>query len=371
MKKHFFTKRLAIAFFLFSFAVAGCDDDNPSDSTDLNSDIPADPGGSAPEVTIGNLSTLIPNVSFITTDGNTERIKVNMSGILDPNTGEAIELTGNQTIFVTEDGVLKGLKITKAGDGNTLKADVVFVVDNSGSMSQEADSIASKIIAFVDYLSTQGLDLEVGVVGYDDDGDVSGALNLTTSSEMSTYLNRYTGTDRTKGFSGTDSAAFEVAAQDYASEISRENGVVGITFADSLFSWRSDAQRVYINFTDEPTQPSYQSWFSSQGICSRWMGKGTIHTVWSGSDTSYYNWVAQYRENPADLSTCTGGTFKQVSYNASDLDLTTLPVTGALAESVLIEFVTKSVSGTHTIKITVTNGTNSDGEKTHEAIVYQ
>ncbi len=378
MGKFLLPKLLLAIIVALSFSLSACDDDNGS--SEPNDDIPADPGGSAPTVTVGNLSKSIPNVAFDKSSGDPKRIQINMGGIKDPVTDTFIELIANETIFVTEDGVLQGIKVTKAGGTSSLSedrtsavlaADVVFTVDISGSMSQEADTIAARIVDFVDFLDNSGLSLKVGIVGYY--GNVRGALNLTDAATLKDFLNRpgKTGTSRPQGFAGSDSAALAQAALGHATAVgnSRENGVVGITFADSLFTWRSSTQRIYINFTDEPTQPDGEYWFSSQGLCDRWTGRGTIHTVWSGGDTSR-TWTPLSQENPYDLSACTGGTWDSVATNASDLDLTTLPVTGVLSESVLIEYETESPDGMHTVKITVKKG-SSDGEKLFEGIFYR
>jgi len=376
MKKQLFSKLLLLAFVIVGLVSSGCDSNDGNGSS--NSDIPADPGGAAPAVTVQNLNTIIPNVSFNALSGNDSRVQINMAGIIDPKTGLPITLTPNGTFFVTEDNILQGLKITKAGS-TTLKADIVFTVDNSGSMGEEADSIANRIVKFADYLQSTGLDLKVGVVGYEY-GPVVGAINLTTASALNTYLNRpgYTGTNRTVGFSGSDASALQTAASTHGSGVYNENGIVGITFADSLFAWRSGAQRIYINFTDEPTQPDGKVWFSSEAFSKRWSGKGTVHTVWSGGDTTSYSqsyWVKLSRERPWDLSKYTGGTFKSVAANASNLDLKTLPVTGALAQSVLVEFLTSNPTGTHTVKLTVTNGQTgagaSDGQKIFSGVKYK
>ena len=97
-----------------------------------------------------------------------------MLGIIDPTTGNPIHftlskggyVTGGANLFVTEDTTLQGIKLTSAGSGATLMADVVFVVDNTGSMGEEADSIANKIIAFSNFLAASGLNVRVGCVGY-------------------------------------------------------------------------------------------------------------------------------------------------------------------------------------------------------------
>ncbi|HXF99421.1 MAG TPA: vWA domain-containing protein [Bacteroidota bacterium] len=343
----------------------GCKKDDSPNASNLNADIPPDPGGSAPATTINNV---VPSASFARTPGNESRIRINLLGLTDPTNGQPINYVANQTVFVTEDGVLKGIRISSAGGTTTLTADVVFTVDNSGSMGEEADSIASKIIEFVNYLQASGLDLRVGVVGYN--GRVTGAMNLTTGSALNSYLTRtgFIGTSRTVGFGGSDSARLESVAATFASGVGGENGVVGVWFADSLFSWRAGAQRVYVNFTDEPTQPNNLVYWSTEGLCARWTPtKGTIHTVYS-ADTAR-TWTRLIAERPWDLSACTGGTSKFLPSNAAGLDLRNLPVTGALASSRLVEFLSANPSIPHTVVITIKTQT-ADGKTTFTNITY-
>ena len=96
-------------------------------------------------------------------------------------------------------------------------------------------------------------------------------------------------------------------------------------------------------------------------MCEKLLGKATVHTVFSEDTTlSSGNWVNLWEERPWDMSKCTGGTVKFVSNDASDLNLIDLPVTGALSNSYLVEYVTSSASGTHTVVITVSTST-ADG----------
>jgi hypothetical protein len=346
--------------------LSGCKkDEGTGNPTNPNSDIPADPGGTAPATVLNNIA---PSASFAKTAGNESRIRVNLLGIINPTNGQPITMTPNGTLFITEDNVLKGIKVSPAGGTTVLTADVVFTVDNSGSMGEEADSVAAKIIEFVNFLQASGLDLRVGVVGYN--GNVTGATNLTSASNLNAYLTRTgrTGTSRTVGFYGADSARLQTVALTFAGGIFGENGVVGVWFADSLFTWRVGAQRVYVNFTDEPTQPNNQVYWSSEGLCARWTpAKGTIHTVYSADTTR--TWTRLVTERPWDLSNCTGGTQKFIPTNAAGLDLRTLPVTGALANSNLVEFLSANPNAQHTLIITVKTAT-ADGKTTFNNISY-
>lgn len=377
-------KRVLLFGFLMTVFLFGCKKDDETVQPQGNTEIPADPGGSAPATTINNLTAI--GGTFSKTPGNESRIRLNLLGITNPVTNQPVQFVANSSLFVTEDNVLQGIRITSgSGKHNALIADVVFTVDNSGSMGNEADSIASKIITFANLLQARGLDVRVGCVGYY--GYVNGAQNLTTAAGLEAFLKRAgrSGTDRTVGFYGADSARLAGAAQNFhgSHPMYSEDGIVGIWFADSMFSWRAGANRVYINFTDEGLQTSSMPWWSVGGLGSRWTaGKGTIHTVFS---TNYWNgtvpdtssdrengmqWANGTWERPWSLSTLTGGTYIVVHGDGRDLDLTTLPVTGALSTSVLVEYITANPNGTHNVIITVRDGTTADGRREYLNITY-
>jgi hypothetical protein len=132
-----------------------------SEPTQDNSDIPSNPVDV--DVPVLQHNNLVPSATFTKTDGNASRIKVNLLGMVDPMTLEPIDLyadynDGFYNFYLEEDGVVKGVKLTKVSSSTKLKADIVFTVDNSGSMGDEADSIAIRIVEFANFLVQQGLD---------------------------------------------------------------------------------------------------------------------------------------------------------------------------------------------------------------------
>jgi hypothetical protein len=253
---------------------------------------------------------------------------------------------------------------------------VVFVVDNSGSMDDEADSVANSIIEFANFLASSGLNVKFACVGYRY-GNVNGGINVTTKSSLQQYLTDrpdiFFGTDRTVGFAGSDSADLANVASYYArQDLDNENGIMGIFYADSLYNWRPGAQRVFINFTDESTQPNDSYRWSTAYLCEN-LDNATVHTVFS-EDTTYYHgeggqWLDLIDEKPWAMSECTGGTIKFINSDAAGLNLADLPVAGALANSYLVEFVTADPNGLHTIKITV-KGTGFDGQRVIQNVEY-
>lgn len=356
------------------------DDDDETPTTTLPTIPSDDVAGVPPAIDNNSLSNTIPNPAFSIASGTSNRIVMQMTGIKDPTTGQFINIAGtgdaNQTCWVQVNGVNKGILVTK-GTARTkaLVADVVFLVDNSGSMGEEADSIAVQITNWVNYLSTQGLDLKVGVVGYD--SYVTGALNITDANTLNNYLNNRTyygypiyGTSRTVGFYGADSATMETNASAFG-YAGGENGVLAANFATDYFGWRGGS-RVFVNFTDEPNQPGYyDSAFSVYDIANNWNpSQGTIHTVFSEDTTYYsYSWQDYVNERPWMMSIYTGGTYIFVDSYASDLNLNDLPVTGALAESFTIEYINNETAP-YNVTIFIQNSNGNDGTREYKNITY-
>lgn len=319
------------------------------------SGIPSDSEAS-PNPQVSGSNTAIPNVQF---SSNGKIISINMSGVQNPNGGwmtfAGTGLSG-QNIWVEVDGKPKGILVIN-NDGETSRkkmVDLVFLVDNSGSMSEEANKLAQEIVSWATKLSQQNIDIRFGCVGYGGNGSgnegVCGALNLTDLNSISSYLNRSTGTYRTVGFGGADAASLQQAAINYRKS-SGECGAEALHYADEQFSFRTGANRIYVNFTDEPNQPGSYSknsveYFRSQ---ENWnTTQGTVHTVYSSANRNV-------SEKPWLLSEYTGGTTLYAKSDFSDVSLDALPVTGAIANSYIIQFKDNSTQadGTHTVTITI------------------
>ncbi len=335
-----------------------------------------------PEIT--SPTTTIPNVNYtLEYEDDNAILRLDMTGVQNPDGGwlNLIGTGGNganrQNVWVSVDGIPKGIAVYNNSENEgdrTLLTDVVFLVDNSGSMSEEADAIARDIVDWARTLTSSFLDVRFGCVGYADGGNVSGALDLTTVTALSSYLNRsgVSGTSRTKGFYGANASALSSAASRYDSNAG-ECGVAALRFADEQFSgFRNGASRVYVNFTDEPNQAGGSSGWSVNYVNNQnqWnAAKGTIHTVYSETDTNQSE-TTNYRERPWRLSEYTGGTTLFTNRYFTGVTLNDLPVTGAMQNSYIIRFtnIGEFMDGqTHEVKITILT---ADGKVQAEKIFY-
>jgi hypothetical protein len=338
---------------------------------------------------IGAPTTNIPNFqSTVKKQGSNTIVSMELTGIQNPETKQFLSLAGTgsakQNIWVTIDGVPKGIAVQNNGNlkASAMKADLVFLVDNSGSMSQEADSVASGIVNWAKKLGNSGLDLKFGCVGYGYySNEISGAINMTDVNTLNTYLSErksswgYTvdGLERTYGFYGKDSAALAVAANNY--KAGGECGMLALRYADDNFAFRSGANRIYVNFTDEPNQPGSTSGqvktdYSVNFLAdpANWgASSGTVHSVFS-QDTTYYTWQQPphaSRERPWLMSEYTGGTFLIAPDDFKGVTLDVLPVSGAMQNYSIISFRVDGLVGKSiNLTITVTDGGATKAERT-------
>lgn len=344
----------------------------PINTTGIPSDHKAQPNPAIPEEEI---NTNIPNFSSpILEDGSNGKVaRISLTGIQTPN-NDWLKLYGTddarQNIWMEIDGKPKSIAIINSEEAEVrssvvatkAQADVVFLVDNSGSMSQEANAVAREILSWSEKLS-KVMDVKFACVGYNDGGAVCGALNITDVADLSTYLNRSTGTSRTKGYAGSDAETLAAIATSY--DASGECGTTALRFADENFNFRTGANRIYVNLTDEPNQPGGITKYSVESVNSKseyyeWnTARGTIHTVFSGANYGYtesYNWSPLYDEKPWLMSEYTGGTaILDAPSDFSGVTLEGLPVTGAITNSYILRInVTPDLlTGKHTVKITI------------------
>ncbi len=322
--------------------------------------------------TITSNTTTIPNVQYTTEQvGDDVVVRFDMTGVNEAESNEWLRLFGTategQNIWVSVDDKPKGIVVVNNADETSdkkMSADLVFTVDNSGSMSEEADAIARDIISWAKLLEQSGLDMRFGCVGYGYSyGYVYGAIDMATATELETYLNRNTGTERTYGYGGSNASQLSTWA-DAWSGASGENGVVAIKFANEYFNFRPGSNRIYVNFTDEPNQPGGNNkWsvevFNQNSNYYDWQTTlGTIHTVFSASSSS--------SEEPWLMSEYTGGTTIKTNSSFTGVTLADLPVTGAMQNSYVIKFtnVEEFMDGQpHKVTITIKDG-DTMAEKT-------
>lgn len=325
-----------------------------------NTGIPSDNGAGTPPTVSDNDKTfeMPKSISAMTVDPSNPNVGTFSLAGINAN-GNWLELYGtnqtNQNVWIEINGINKGFTVTygeQPGIVNKSKADIVFLVDNSGSMWEEADKVAAEIERWAGKLS-QTMDVKFGCVGLSEYGNINGALNITDVQTMSEYLNQNSGLYRTQHFGQNmanppaDWSTLKSKTEEYYNP-GYECGGIGLHFANENFTFRDGANRFYVYFTDEENQPGrvtgypwsvktvdinsqYYKWSSTSGV---------IYTVYSGLDLygdphGWTNW--NYLEDPTLFSTYTGGIFLETTGDFN-ISLDDLPVTGAITQSFTFKF---------------------------------
>ena len=282
-----------------------------------------------------------------------------MAGLRHPDSGEWPRLTGSgaeQNAWVEIDGESAAAEFVNSDDPGALpfKADIALLVDNSDSMDEENDAIAAGIGTWTAMLAEGGVDARYAVVGHSENGTINGATDFSTAENLEAFFNFMSGQRRTAHFSGPGSDRLEREAGRYPT-LNTECCVLALRFGNDQLSFRDDAERVYVSFTDEPNQPYGNAEYSVEWLRGNWgAGMGEAHTVYSAPEPTDYTQLVS--EPARSLSDLTGGTVTYTDERLTDFSLTDFAVTEALthAYTARIADVSRYMDGeTHQVTITI------------------
>ena len=243
------------------------------------------------------------------------------------------------------------------------KIDMVFIMDNTGSMSGRIKSVKDSISAFAASLEASGADVKFGVVSFGDTPSEQSELALPATAEaVSAWLAALSG----------------VGGGDIP-----ENPLDSIMYANDNFTWRSGAQKVFIVIIDTSAhQAGDGSVFTTRTLASveaSLSGNATVYVVspkldsGSGPDgyagTADVRWLADgYGWFTGVTSTTYGSTRpytgtggKWIELAASGvIDLTTLGISTSVTKGYTLAFTyTPGATGVYYIHVLV--DTNGDG----------
>lgn len=368
-----------ILFFILIFAVAmasgGCD---LFDDIVLNMDIPADPGTEPPPPAEGSLS---PTFSARVLDAdNPQRVALNLGGLIDPGTRETITYS-KDNVTVIENDVVKGIKVTSLGGDTVLKADIVFIIDTTGSMGPYITGVTNSVLSFFDFLDASGLDIRAGALAYADCiPPADNPAGIPADDRAAYTVVGYTPLDADLSEDGDPYTFVEGL---YASYLGYHGGMLPEGLFDSVwwayenYDFRPDAQKIFVVITDA------SSWGAGEGsgeiapdcpwtdanLASELRGDVTVHVVsneniaWElGAYSGSYD--PRYLAEPGgpNDSPGTGGIWYPLAIGA-EIDLTDLPIGEVTTASALVEFLTADPHGEHTLRVIV-EGPTEDGETT-------
>ncbi|WP_422478104.1 vWA domain-containing protein [Pleomorphochaeta sp. DL1XJH-081] len=129
------------------------------------------------------------------------------------------------------------------------QADIVFVIDTTGSMYSYLDTMVAKAQDFADTLASSNIDYRVGYVTFGDDIRKGTDERLAPTSDIDTFKTKIATLTATGGADGPEN---QIDALDYARAGTTEltSNPAGSFQNDMGFSYRIDAAKVFILITD-------------------------------------------------------------------------------------------------------------------------
>jgi Mg-chelatase subunit ChlD len=225
-------------------------------------------------------------------------------------------------VFLYEDAVrLRDFTLGKDTSGGANGADIIFVLDVTGSMTNQIEAVKNNIIEFADSLKARGIDYRLGMVTFLD--IIENVYDFT--SDVQVFKN-------------------EVALQyAHGGGDAPENSLDAL-YRASQFTFREGAGRIIIWITDitfhekDNVTPR-----SRQEVINRLLEMDiTVHAIGTaGYETDWYK----------PITDATGGNYYNISGNFRDilLDIGRLKATSRY----VLRYTSPAVAGQHTVKIEI------------------
>ncbi len=208
--------------------------------------------------------------------------------------GTGIQSLTQSNFAVFEDGVEQtdNFEVTPPDEGGgTRRVDIVFLMDNSGSMDDEQNAVQNNVIAFVDSLAASGADFALGLTRFGADengGDPIIEDNGSLTTDPFYFKNEVWSRNVVNG--------------------GFEPGWDALHESATNFSFRPGAQRVFILITDESVTGD-----GNQGTYTK---SETEQTLLDQSVTNYAlidSTDQNSRQDYGDLAEATGGAYFDIT----------------------------------------------------------
>ncbi|MFA6169724.1 MAG: vWA domain-containing protein [Candidatus Margulisiibacteriota bacterium] len=347
---------------LIGVAVVGCGKTDSFTST-------KDPG------TLG--SSLVTMSGAASYSGSTAEIS--LGTLFKDGTGEVLVLDkGKFVVYVGKDGTstTDWSSVDFGIPTDTTKPiDLVFILDNTGSMSGSINGAKDSIVAFSASLEAAGVDAKFGLVTYGDSALHPTPAGYISSESFSdaTYVRPILDLTTATLLKGT----LETVVADGGGD-APENPLDAVMYAYNNFTWRAGAQKVFVVITDitghqnvaADTSSDNKCTTSGEAVVATLAGKAVIYAVspdYSSSRDPYLD-VRRLADGLGEGRTValsnTGG--KWIDFDTS-YNLTALGISSAVSGGYKFTFEYTFEAGTWWLHIMV--DTNGDGTMDSELLI--
>lgn len=172
-------------------------------------------------------------------------------------------------------------------------ADLMFVVDTTGSMGEEIEGVKNSLKEFISYLNVIGFDARVGFLPYDDVvpssylGISPNWQNLTSYQETIQFI------DKVLSLNGGNEIPY-----------------TAIRYALDNGDWSFNSDQTIVLVTDERSESGSQyETISKQLLIEKIIGKALVHSIISTQEGEYSQSETNYTalDDPREISPKTGG----------------------------------------------------------------
>ncbi len=307
-----------------------------------------------------------------------KKITVTVAGLLNPKTNGPLTLT-RDNLTVYEDGAKKDIDVTAAGSA-TVKCDIVFFIDITGSMGPPIEGVKASVLDFLEYLERKGLNVNVGAVAYGDSISATANPAGIPASDRGAYV--VAGYEKMSASIGKTGPVYAFIQSLTASFRGCGGGEEPEGLFDAMewaragFSFRPDAHRLFIAMTDAPAwgrgttsgEVAPNTTYSPRMLCEQYAGQITVDVI--SPDRLTFRRGAY---DPIFLAVAgggspgTGGIWDRLPAGGK-VDLSALVLKNIAASSWLATFMSESETvGTHTLRLVVNDAASgAKGEATRE-----
>ncbi len=284
---------------------------------------------------------------------------INVAPVYNPQSGLYLEDLGAAEITLLEDGQPKVLTCSPVHDSPYAFSDIVFVIDETGSMDWVIDAVKTNAVTLAEHLTEVGLDVRFGAVSFKD------IVLPVPTSDWFLPLSP----------DASDLASFMATLLALDGGDEAENPMDAIMVAWDQMDWRPGAERVFVLFTDAPVHTAADGWEYTElhlvEVLAELVRDAVVHTV--SPDFDREPCFTGETVNPRMLSCGTGGSSTELLSSDSLGDLTGSAFAEALSEATICTFSSSAPGESHTLEVTVTttwNGQVLSGSTIVEGATY-
>lgn len=214
---------------------------------------------------------------------------------------------------IDDNGEARPIEVTPRGSVTTSNnmADIVFVIDTTGSMYGYLDTMVTKAQDFADTLEASDVDYRVGYVTFGDDIRKGAHERLAPTSDILTFK---TEIDLITAYGGDDGPENQIDAIDYARAGTSEttSNPAGSFQNDMGFLYRDAAIRMFILITDIDYHVPGESYSDVLGYYPGGVANTVAQEIAKLNATGAVCYVvapSYYQDDYEELATGTGGAF--------------------------------------------------------------